>query len=172
MKRLTIGVLTLLCLLLAACAGEVENSSAEESLAASEGVSSVQSFDASSDEESLVSVEEPESIEPSESSEESEPAEPSEESEPVESSEESVPEESSDPSDDPIEPVWKPTTGEEWENLFWELYGFHPDFFQILNTASYQKLAEVWMDNPIDQWGYAYAQLAMTTGDMWRWKRP
>ena len=309
MKRLTIGVLTLLCLLLAACAGEVENSSAEESLAASEGVSSVQSFDASSDEEFLVSIEES-----SELSEEPEPAESSELSEEPESAESSdEPEGPVDPADknyentlvagengnyscevpygytwhvnyvdgkicgedvticttddaykacnpnwaitillqkledgtyvavqdavvtpgnaskvtvgenqialvvhstssnpdagyanwlgkvvavsvkagdifevaedwssfkatnpatvedspeDPIEPAGKPTTGEEWENLFFERCGFHPDFFQILNTASYQKLAEVWMDNPIDQWGYAYAQLAMTTGDM------
>ncbi len=55
----------------------------------------------------------------------------------------------------------------DWVTLFYEIYGFYPDFYQALSKADSEKeLAMVWLNNPIDPWGAAYGEIAYTTGDM------
>lgn len=55
----------------------------------------------------------------------------------------------------------------EWQNKFTEIYGFHPDLFYALESnEANEELARIWLENPIDKWGSAYAKKAETTQDM------
>lgn len=55
----------------------------------------------------------------------------------------------------------------EWQNKFMEIYGFHPDLFYALESnEANEAFAKLWLENPIDKWGSAYAKKAMTTRDM------
>jgi len=55
----------------------------------------------------------------------------------------------------------------EWQNKFMEIYGFHPDLFYVLESnEANEAFAKLWLENPIDRWGSAYAKKAMTTQDM------
>ena len=55
----------------------------------------------------------------------------------------------------------------EWQNKFMESYGFHPDLFYALESnEANEELARLWLENPIDRWGSAYAEKAMTTQEM------
>lgn len=55
----------------------------------------------------------------------------------------------------------------EWQNKFMEIYGFHPDLFYALESnEANERLAKLWLENPIDRWGSAYAKKAMTTQEM------
>ncbi len=69
-------------------------------------------------------------------------------------------------SDSPLKSPAPLSKDVDWEALFAENYGFYPDFYQALHQESIRELAEVWLTNPIDAWGYAYGQVAMTTQDM------
>lgn len=55
----------------------------------------------------------------------------------------------------------------EWQNKFMENYGFHPDLFYALESnEANEAFAKLWLENPIDAWGSAYAKKAMTTQAM------
>ena len=55
----------------------------------------------------------------------------------------------------------------EWQNKFMESYGFHPDLFYALESnEANEAFARLWLENPIDAWGSAYAMKAMTTQEM------
>lgn len=55
----------------------------------------------------------------------------------------------------------------EWQNKFMEIYGFHPDLFYALESnEANEAFAKLWLENPIDKWGSAYAEKAMTTQAM------
>lgn len=55
----------------------------------------------------------------------------------------------------------------EWQNKFMENYGFHPDLFYALESnEANEAFARLWLENPIDAWGSAYAKKAMTTQEM------
>ncbi|MBQ8324177.1 MAG: hypothetical protein IJX82_03405 [Clostridia bacterium] len=55
----------------------------------------------------------------------------------------------------------------EWQNKFMENYGFHPDLFYALDSnEANEAFARLWLENPIDAWGSAYAKKAMTTQAM------
>ena len=55
----------------------------------------------------------------------------------------------------------------KWQNKFMEIYGFHPDLFYALESnEANEAFAKLWLENPIDRWGSAYAEKAMTTQDM------
>ncbi len=55
----------------------------------------------------------------------------------------------------------------EWQNKFMEIYGFHPDLLYALESnEANEELARIWLENPIEKWGSAYAKKAMTTQEM------
>ena len=55
----------------------------------------------------------------------------------------------------------------EWQNKFMEIYGFHPDLFYALESnEANERLAKLWLENPIEKWGSAYASQAQTTQEM------